>query len=103
MKTNIWNIIFFIWFALMLPGELLAQTVTARIHAMSSFSQLSRLIVPRNYAGDKVICRQIISRYDSLTYRLTDELVYYKYNGYYNLTSLQELQGKRAKAVSSLT
>lgn len=106
MKTNIWSIIFVIWFGLIFSGELLAQTATERQFIKTcneQLSQLSRLVAARNYAGGEAICRQMISRYDSLAHRLTDGFVYYKYNGYYNLASLQALQGKRAEAISSLT
>ena len=56
----------------------------------------------KDYPAAEALCQQIIDLYDAHATQLAEGYAYFKYSSYYNMASIQAIQGKKQEAASSL-
>ena len=56
----------------------------------------------KDYPAAEALCQKIIDLYDAHATQLAEGYAYFKYSSYYNMASIQAIQGKKQEAASSL-
>lgn len=73
---------------------------------MASADSLNTLLFDaytgKDYPAAEALCQQIIDLYDAHATQLAEGYAYFKYSSYYNMASIQAIQGKKQEAASSL-
>ena len=101
LKTILLNLLL----ALVIPASLSAQTDAERKFLASADSlntQLLNAYTGKDYPATEALCQKVIDLYDAHASQLAEGYAYVKYSYYYNMASVQAIQGKKQEAVSNL-
>lgn len=85
--------------------SLLAQTDAERKFLASTDSLntlLSDAYTGKDYPAAEALCQKIIDLYDAHATQLAEGYAYFKYSSYYNMASVQAIQGKKQEAANNL-
>lgn len=85
--------------------SLSAQTDAERKFLASTDSLntlLSDAYTGKDYPAAEILCQKIIDLYDAHATQLAEGYAYFKYSSYYNMASVQAIQGKKQEAANNL-
>lgn len=85
--------------------SLSAQTDAERKFLASTDSLntlLSDAYTGKDYPAAEALCQKIIDLYDAHATQLAEGYAYFKYSSYYNMASVQAIQGKKQEAANNL-
>ena len=89
-----------------LKGTSLSAQTDAERKFLASADSLNTLLFDaytgKDYPAAEALCQQIIDLYDAHATQLAEGYAYFKYSSYYNMASIQAIQGKKQEAASSL-
>ena len=101
LKTILLNLLL----ALVIPASLSAQTDAER-KFMASVDSLNTQFINaytgKDYPAAEALCQKVMDLYDAHASQLAEGYAYVKYSYYYNMASVQAIQGKKQEAVSNL-
>ena len=101
LKTILLNLLL----ALVIPASLSAQTDAER-KFMASVDSLNTQFINaytgKDYPAAEALCQKVIDLYDAHASQLAEGYAYFKYSSYYNMASVQAIQGKKQEAANNL-